>query len=406
MVSAKKVKKNVDNINTRLNLVVKSGLLYHPSILYLIWNMLLDSPLIMAVGYGHFEVVKELLKYKDIDVNQPARFDMTPLMLAAYFNHLEIAELLLRHPKIQVNLRAATAQREEMGDTSLTFACKKNHPKMVELHLQLARQALDPENLNQAMKISKDMNLLEITKVLQASFQESLIAIQTTTKSKLPALLPDIDINPTFKGGISDSKEQQGEKEKSAKLGKKGVETEKDSSNSKKLRSQKPSEYETLAEWDQIESEKREDQDNNILSEESSTDLEQEERRDNKSVNEGIKCAIHLAASNFGIKHPKLHPPLLNILNEIGLTLAEQILKSTLQKRERKRCREEMKKQGIERSPVKKLINLQDIDFMNTLQDHNLLHYLPENSENMSLPKIAVHPQFIQEENLSNEVQD
>ncbi len=57
-----------------------------------------------AVLYGHIEIVRDLLKRPDIDVNARNRRGWTPLILAAASGQLGMLEVLLAKPGVDVNL--------------------------------------------------------------------------------------------------------------------------------------------------------------------------------------------------------------------------------------------------------------------------------------------------------------
>ena len=81
-----------------------------------------ESAIFLACKYGHFNVVKELLK-RGADVNEYGRDNeedegewFTPLHAAARYEHTHILNALLKHPDIDLTLVDGT------GDTALHYA--------------------------------------------------------------------------------------------------------------------------------------------------------------------------------------------------------------------------------------------------------------------------------------------
>ncbi len=85
-----------------------------------------DSTLHFACTYGHRDVVRLLLKNKDIDINQVGEYKMTPLHRACGSGHTKIVELLLNCDNIKVNQVADTRE------TALQRACRYGYTKVVE----------------------------------------------------------------------------------------------------------------------------------------------------------------------------------------------------------------------------------------------------------------------------------
>ena len=65
-----------------------------------------------------------------MDVNQHNEFGMTALMLASFFGHIDVVKSILKHKNLNIN------QQTKYGRTALHFASMKGHPGVVELILQ------------------------------------------------------------------------------------------------------------------------------------------------------------------------------------------------------------------------------------------------------------------------------
>ncbi len=92
------------------------------------------TPLIMARADGYVDVIDELLKYDQVDVNAQDNDGRTPLIMACSGGHgcrpksvFCIVCLLLKHKEVDVN---ATYNK---GRTALYVACVKNKWKTVLL---------------------------------------------------------------------------------------------------------------------------------------------------------------------------------------------------------------------------------------------------------------------------------
>ena len=59
----------------------------------------------LAVNYGNVEIVKELLKIPDINVNTHDKYLRTPLMIACHDKKIEMIELLLEDPRTDIECR-------------------------------------------------------------------------------------------------------------------------------------------------------------------------------------------------------------------------------------------------------------------------------------------------------------
>ena len=79
-------------------------------------NVQQAPPLFHAAKQGHMEVVRRLLQFDTIDVNQQF-WNSTPLYVASEMGHLEVIRLLLEHTTPpDINLKTYR------GDTALSLA--------------------------------------------------------------------------------------------------------------------------------------------------------------------------------------------------------------------------------------------------------------------------------------------
>ena len=104
-----------------------------------------ETALFCACDKGYLEVVRELLKHKDIEVNKADNFGRSPLCIACENGYLEIVKELLKHENIDVNKadgHEPYSDLEEFGRKfPLYIACDKNN-------LELVRELLKHKNID------------------------------------------------------------------------------------------------------------------------------------------------------------------------------------------------------------------------------------------------------------------
>jgi ankyrin repeat protein len=86
-----------------------------------------QTPLKLAVAYGHEEIVKLLVERDDVDVNSRDELGYSPLTYAAGAGHKTMVQLLLKRNDIEVNLDCG------MGWTPLSWAAKNGQEAVVKL---------------------------------------------------------------------------------------------------------------------------------------------------------------------------------------------------------------------------------------------------------------------------------
>ncbi|KAF2996524.1 hypothetical protein E8E15_000312 [Penicillium rubens] len=93
-------------------------------------NVQQAPPLFHAAKMGHVEVVRRLLQFDTIDVNQQF-FNSSPLCVASEMGHPEVTRLLLEHTiPPDINLKTY------MGDTALSLAAYHGHLAIINLLLE------------------------------------------------------------------------------------------------------------------------------------------------------------------------------------------------------------------------------------------------------------------------------
>jgi ankyrin repeat protein len=80
-----------------------------------------------AAESGYVEVIKALLAFKNIQVNEADIYGYTPLMYAATNGHFWIVQALLDYPDINLNLK------NKSGETAIVQAYNKGYNSIVEL---------------------------------------------------------------------------------------------------------------------------------------------------------------------------------------------------------------------------------------------------------------------------------
>jgi ankyrin repeat protein len=89
------------------------------------------SPLMVACSQNHIQIVKMLLKQRDLRINQTESvFGWTALHFAAMEGHVEIVQLLLSNSEIDITIQ------EEGGNTALAMAQTEEHSEIVRLIAQ------------------------------------------------------------------------------------------------------------------------------------------------------------------------------------------------------------------------------------------------------------------------------
>ena len=116
----------------------------------------------VAIQYGHVEVVKMLTDYgADVNVSHD-KSRLTPLMHAASVGHIIIARALVKKG-------ALVDKVDARGYTALMFAAERGHAKVVEILLQ-NRAKTKPKNEcgQDALEISQRSHHSGVEKLLRA----------------------------------------------------------------------------------------------------------------------------------------------------------------------------------------------------------------------------------------------
>jgi hypothetical protein len=91
------------------------------------------TPLSAACWDGHVDVVRLLLKRKEIQINQATKDGQTPLYQTCRQGHVDVVRLLLARKEIQIN------QATKKGKTPLYTTCQKGHVDVVRLLLAFVK---------------------------------------------------------------------------------------------------------------------------------------------------------------------------------------------------------------------------------------------------------------------------
>jgi len=101
----------------------------------------LDSSFHRACEKGHIDIVKQLLKDENVDVNKISEDDdTTPFYVACEEGHIEIVKLLLSDSRIDPNIP------NENGKTSFYCACERGDVELVKLLLNDNRIDINQAN--------------------------------------------------------------------------------------------------------------------------------------------------------------------------------------------------------------------------------------------------------------------
>ena len=73
------------------------------------------------------ELIENILKHSNIDVNQKNSDGSTALIRASDWGHTEVVRLLLEHPEIRVNVQ------DKDGNTAIIWALTWRHTEIVQL---------------------------------------------------------------------------------------------------------------------------------------------------------------------------------------------------------------------------------------------------------------------------------
>ncbi|GBN59406.1 Ankyrin-2 [Araneus ventricosus] len=118
----------------------------------------------IACAEGHMEVIKMLLAVKDIDVNAADRkYGFSPFMRASMRNHAEVVKILLNTPGIKINNIDAS------GRTALHHAASSGHEETVQVLLKDRRISVNiKDNLHghTALHLAVDLHHDEVARAL------------------------------------------------------------------------------------------------------------------------------------------------------------------------------------------------------------------------------------------------
>ena len=89
-----------------------------------------ETPLIYACYLGLYEIVSLLLSHARTDLNLSSKHGLSPLMISIEFNNLELLSLLLDHPDIDINYKCPFEK------SALFYACSNNNKEAIKTLIQ------------------------------------------------------------------------------------------------------------------------------------------------------------------------------------------------------------------------------------------------------------------------------
>ncbi|MDD5456464.1 MAG: ankyrin repeat domain-containing protein [Candidatus Margulisbacteria bacterium] len=121
------------------------------------------TALIWASLNGNIEIVKELLKNKKIDVNIKARGNRTALIWASHWGRTEIVKKLLEIKNTNINVQ------DEDGYTALLHACRHRRMEIAKKLLKFKNidiHAKSKDYNKNALKMARENNMKEVEAIL------------------------------------------------------------------------------------------------------------------------------------------------------------------------------------------------------------------------------------------------
>ncbi|MCJ1393148.1 hypothetical protein MMC18_006020 [Xylographa bjoerkii] len=140
--------------------------LRHPVININARNWRNQTPLGLAAGLGHAEVVRQLLNAKGIDVNALDGHNRTVLHIAASQGHIAVVDLLLDVDGVDVN------SRDQSGQSPLHMAVEYKKVDMVDRLLKKSGidvNAIDNDGRTPLLIAAKEGNLEIVNRLIQTS---------------------------------------------------------------------------------------------------------------------------------------------------------------------------------------------------------------------------------------------
>lgn len=119
-----------------------------------------DSPIILACKYSNLEIVRELINFHCIDANIVDKKGNTPLIIACKNNNLDIIEELLQ------NKETKTSIKNENEEYALLISCENNNLDAVSTLLQYKDSIPDGSNNLIDMLFENGGNNTEIIEML------------------------------------------------------------------------------------------------------------------------------------------------------------------------------------------------------------------------------------------------
>jgi len=103
------------------------------------------------------DVVEELLRHPQIDVNHRSQNKSTPYLLAALNGRVEVVKLLLHDPRVDLNLP------DKLDRTPLWEAASYGHTMVINWMFASGRK-LEVDRIGKATAETKEMSVLDVAK--------------------------------------------------------------------------------------------------------------------------------------------------------------------------------------------------------------------------------------------------
>ena len=130
-------------------------------------------------GKGNFDVVRELLKLVEVDVNAKDKGDRTALFRAINKGHSDVVGELVQHEKVDVNVQG------RLGYTALMWATVQGRSDIVALMLEWNNMDVDLRNKvgSTALDVARNCGMFDIAHCLEKHAKERRRRIEAVERS-------------------------------------------------------------------------------------------------------------------------------------------------------------------------------------------------------------------------------
>ena len=166
-----------------------------------------QTPLFRACHLGQVEVVRELLKLGQININRQEKEFLTPLLVAFFSGHVDVVSLLIADPRVDINVLIDK-------HTLLYSACQNGQLNMIRILLASPRIEVNRPGEEHPLFIAVEMGHVAVVQTLLAEPRVHIdqmlsgLMIKTAFKNKrhdIMALLlsnPRVSLMPLTQRGI------------------------------------------------------------------------------------------------------------------------------------------------------------------------------------------------------------